>query len=235
MNSQLYTAASGMIVERQRLDLIANNLANVSTSGYRAQRMFSVPSGGAGSSPPGTAVAGSYDVPHAGPGRQTGRPFDIALEDGEFLAVQTAAGRRYVRGGSLQLGADGRLTDGDGRPLLDSRFKPIQGLGAGATIAGDGRVMDGGGEVARLAVLRDPGQLLLRAGRNSLTANGRDAALESVEEPTVRAGWLEQSGTDALGELVRLIESQRAFESYQKLVSMTMNEVNRRAANDLAG
>ena len=165
MNSQLYTAASGMIVERQRLDLIANNLANTSTTAYRAQRLFSVPSGGGAATPPGSAVAGTYDVPSTGARRETGRPLDIALENGEFLAIETATGRRYVRGGSLQLRADGNLTDGDGNPVLDSLHKPIQGLGATAEITNDGRVMDRGGELARLAVVRDPSQVLRRAGQ----------------------------------------------------------------------
>ena len=67
-----------------------------------------------------------------------------------------------------------------------------------------------------------------------LSANGRDDELER-SDADLRPGWLESSGVDPLRELVRLIETQRAFESYQKLVSMTMNETNRRAVNDLAG
>ena len=62
-----------------------------------------------------------------------------------------------------------------------------------------------------------------------------DRLLEPVDEPQLQPGWLERSGADPLSELVRLIEAQRAFEGYQKLISMTMNEVNRRAIADIAG
>ena len=243
MNSQLYTAASGMIVERQRLDLIANNLANVSSPGYRAQRLFSVPFGRRDAGPlpgaPGSnlavAAGGSYDVPRVGLPRETGRPLDVALDDGSFLTLQTTAGRRYVRGGSLRVSAAGELTDSLGNRVLDAKNKPITGLGSATTLTRDGRVVEKGAERGRLRVVRDPAEVLRRAGDNLWAAEGREASLESTDEPLVRPGWLEGSGTDALGELGRMIESQRAFEAYQKLVSLTMNEVNRRAVNDLAG
>jgi flagellar basal-body rod protein FlgG len=67
-----------------------------------------------------------------------------------------------------------------------------------------------------------------------LSAAGRDGALDVVDEPSLRPGWLDGSAADPMQELVRLVEAQRAFESYQKIVKMTMNEVNRRAVNEIA-
>jgi flagellar basal body rod protein FlgG len=243
MNSQLYSAASGLVVERQRLDLIANNLANLSTPGFRAQRLFTIPFGRteagvrAVATPAGlsVAVAGMYNVPGPGPLRDTGRALDVALDDGTYLVVGTAAGRRYIRGGSLGVSADGTLIDDTGRSVLGTDNKPIKGLGTDAKLTGDGRVFEASEERGRLRVMRDASGVLQRVGNNLLSAQGRDAALQNVDDAQLRPGWLEGSGTDALGELVRLIESQRAFESYQKLVSLTMNEVNRRAVNELAG
>ena len=243
MNSQLYTAASGLILEQRRLDMISNNLANLSTAGFRAQRLFSTVYQRFDAQSPETvrvanaavAAAGDYEVPGRGSVRFTQRDLDVALEDGTFLVVDTPAGRRYTRRGDLQRSPAGELVVGAGQRLVGSDGKPIQALGPAAVVAADGRIRDGENEVGRLKIVRDPAGLLRRVGNGLYTASGRDAQLPDAGETRLEPGWLEGSGTDPLGEMVRLIEAQRTFETYQKLVSTTMNEVNRRAVNDLAG
>ncbi len=243
MNSQLYTATSGLINEQRRLELISNNLANTSTAGYRSQRLFSAvfPTEGAGLSAPlraannAVAPAGAYSVPGPGAFTATGRDLDIALREGELLTVRTAQGVRYTRTGSLDIGPDGTLIDGKGNPVLDAKQKPIQGLTPGATIATDGRVLVAGIENGRVAVVRDNDGVLVAEGDGLLTPNGREAQLEPVADPELMSGWLEGSTSEPIVELVNLIEAQRAFESYQKIISLTMNEINRRAVNDIAG
>jgi flagellar basal body rod protein FlgG len=243
MNSQLYTAATGLLVEQRRLEVVANNLANVTTQGYRAQRLFSTvyqrfaPTAAATvrSANAGVALAGAYDVPGSGPLQQTGRSLDIALGDGTFLVVSTPFGPRYTRAGSLQLSPAGELTDSTGNTVLGASGKPLRGLGPATMIGADGRVLDGEEVRGRLKLVRDPGGVLRREGNALLTAAGNDPALTTVTDPAVRPGWIEKSATRPLDELVRMIEIQRAFQSYEKLISLTMNEVNRRAVNDLAG
>jgi len=243
MNSQLYTATSGLINEQRRLDLISNNLANASTSGFRSQRLFSSVYSQRTQDAPASvhaantsvAPAGAYSVPGPGPVRVTGRDLDIALSEGDLLSVRTAGGVRYTRAGSLNVSSGGQLTDMAGNPVLNAEQKPIDGLTAGTAIAADGRVLVDGVETGRVGVVRDPRGVLIREGDGLLSARGRDAAMEPVKEPKLMSGWLEGSGTNALVEMVNLIEAQRAFESYQKIISLTMNEVNRRAVNDLAG
>lgn len=243
MNSQLYIAASGLLVEERRVELIANNLANLGTNGFRAQRSFSAIYRGVApdagplllASNHGVALAGAYEVPGPGPMRPTGRPLDVALGAESVLGVETADGRRYTRAGALQVAADGRLTDGGGRPVLDSAGRPIGGLTPAAEITADGRVLESGAERGRLLVLRDGAGVLQPEGDNLLSAQGRDAELETVNEPSLQPGWLEGSAADAMGELVLLIEAQRAFESYQRLISLTMNDINRKAVTELAG
>jgi flagellar basal body rod protein FlgG len=238
MTSELYTAASGLILERQRLDLIANNMANLSTPTYRAQRLLSVPFARAelgNAVNIGVAPAETFDEARRGALRDTARPLDLALEDGDFLALETAEGRRYSRGGSLEIAPDGRLLAPGGHQVLGANGKPITGLGQNATIGGDGRVLEQGAERARLQVVRDPQGVLQRAGNGLLQPAREPASLPPVQNPVVTPGWIEGSATDPVGELVRLIDAQRAFEGYQKIISMTMNEVNRKAVNDLAG
>jgi len=243
MNSQLYTAASGLLLEQRRLELTSNNLANAKTPGYRPQRSFAAiyqtlgPEAEEEARVANTAVAlaGTYDVPGPGPRLATGNPLDVALEAGEYLVVDTPAGRRYTRAGNLQVSSAGELVDGAGHPVLSSAGQPVSGLRERAAITDQAQVTAADAEVARLLIVRDERGVLRREGANLLTAGGRDAELENVADPRVRASWIEGSGTDPLLELVELIDAQRAFETYQKLVHATMNEVNRRAANDIAG
>ncbi len=243
MNSQLYTAASGLLVQERRLELISNNLANLSTAGYRAQHAFSAVFDRFGPDAPeqvrmanaGVALAGTWETPGAGSRTHTGRPLDLALEPDEYLVLETGGGRRYSRAGSLLVSREGTLTDESGNRVLNSEKKPFAGLSAAARVEGDGRILDGDQELGRLLVVRDPGGDLLPEGRNLMTAAPGSPAPEEVNDPVVTPGFRERSNTDPLIELVDLIEAQRTFESYQKLITMTMSEVNRKAVNELVG
>lgn len=243
MNSQVYTATSGLILEQRRLDLIANNLANASSAGYRPQRLFSttyrrfIESGPEQVRAANAAVApaGAYDQPGRGSLSPTGRGLDVALEDATFLALDTPAGRRYARGGSLHVSPKGVLTHATGHPLIDGKGKPIKGLDTRASIGADGAVLVDGKSVSRVQVFRDTAGVLRREGDALFVAPAGEQTLQAVKQPSLAPGWIEASAVKPLTELVRLIEAQRAFESYQKLISLTMNEVNRRAVNDLAG
>ena len=243
MNSQLYTAASGLLAEERKLELISNNLANLATPGYRAERSFSAvyQRFGATADPSvrvanaAVAIAGTWEAPGSGPVRETGRSLDVALSNDRLLAVETPAGRRYTRAGSLDVSPAGELTDAAGNRILGSSGKPISGLVPGSSVTADGSVLANDGEIGKLLVVEDPDHVLRREGSNLLTADGNDAALRPVQDPDLRPGWIEGTGTDALHELVDMIEAQRAFESYQKVISLTMNDVNRKAVSDIAG
>lgn len=243
MNAELYTAASGLIFEARRMDMNANNLANVRTDGYRAQRAFASEYASATRSGNANvdavnrsvALAGAYEVPGGGPLQPTGNPLDIALPKDSVLQVQTPQGPRYTRSGSLRIDADGVLTDISGNPVLRPDGETLRGLDWTTTIRPDGEVSTGEIVAGQLAIFTDPDGLLIRRGDNLLDADGRDADLVPQDEPGLHIGWLQSSGTDPVRELVYMIETQRAFETYQKLISLTMNEVNRRAVSEIAG
>ena len=244
MNTQLYTAASGLLVEERRLEMVSNNLANLGTTGYRPQRTFATlyetlsgaPAGGElRAANRAVALAGAFELPGPGQLRPTGRALDVAVGSDALFTVETPGGRRYTRDGSFSIDDGGRLVDNAGHNVLDVDGKPIQGLTPQASIGADGRVSDVGGELATLAVVRDPGGVLRLEGGNLYTAGGADAELETLDEPGLHPATLESSAVQALGELVQLVDAQRAFEGYQKLITMTMYDVNRRTVNDIAG
>ncbi len=236
MNSQLYTAASGLIVQSRNLEMVSNNLANLSTNGFRAQRTFSaVYQKHVGS--PGNrsvALAGQWESRTPGTMLPTGNPLDVALGRDELLVIETPAGRRYSRDGALAVSQDGRLIDNHGFAVLDPEGRPITGLGTNSAIASGGKVMRDGNEIARLQIARFDPAILRREGDNLLTADGRDQDVVPVAEPELRPGHLEQANTNGVEELVRLIEVRRAFEGYQRLISLTMNDVNRKTVNEIA-
>ncbi len=243
MNSQFYVAASGLLVEERRVEMIANNLANLSTSGYRSQRSFSAifEALDPGASPElaavnrAVALGGAYEAPGPGPSRPTGRGLDVALPEGALFAVETPAGRRYTRNGALGVSESGELIDSGGRRVLGSGEQPIGGLTQAATITADGQIFDGDQARGELLVVSDPEQVLRPEGNNLLTAAGDDDRLKPVATKQLDPGWLEGSAANPISELVLLVEAQRAFESYQRIVSMTMNDVNRKAVTEIAG
>ncbi len=237
MNHEVYIAASGMRLEQRWLEQISQNLANVSTAAYRPQRLLAASHDGRALRWPAVAVAlgGAYTVPGTGPLRETGRPWDVALPEGRYLLVRTAGGIRLTRAGALQLSAEGRLTDALGHPVLDQERRPIEGLTPQGRLAGDGRVLDGEVERARLAVVHVEDDALQREGDGLWDLSEGRSLPQPEAQPELRVGWLEGSATRALDELVRLIEAQRAFEGYQKVLSVVINDVNRSAVRDLAG
>ena len=224
MERGLYIAASGMLAEQVRQDQIANDLANASTPGYKADRTSQAGFGelllansatGATVGPQGTAVQVSAVETDFSPkpAKDTGEPLDFAIVGEGFFAVQTARGTRYTRNGQFQADAQGRLVTAQGDPVL--------GRGGRALAVGaDGRV-----DPRRLEVvnLRDP----RKDGDNLVTGTAAGTAAGQV-----RAGALESSGADAARSMVDMIASMRAFEAGQKVIQ-TIDETLGKAATQV--
>lgn len=214
-----------MLAEQTRQDQIANDLANASTPGYKADRTAQSGFGAlllentANGQPIGTLGLGTQvsrivtDMTPA-PLKETDEPLDLALDGQGFFAVQTATGRRYTRDGQFVVDANGRLATSTGYQVLDDAGRTIQLGGAdGVTVASDGTVSRNGRQVAKLAIasLTNPvkqGDTLF-AG----TAGARPAAT------AVRQGYLEGSGIDPTTAMVEMITSLRTFQSDQKAIT----------------
>jgi flagellar basal-body rod protein FlgF len=220
MDRGLYIAASGMLAEQIRQEQIANDLANASTAGYKADRTAQSTFGDLLLANSGTgAVIGRQSTavqvasietdftPAAA--RDTGEPLDFAITGEGFFAVQTPQGVRYTRNGQFALDAQGRLVIARGDLVL--------GRGGAPIASRDGKVDARLIGVVNLTNPRKEGDSLV-SGTPAGAATGQ-----------VRAGALEASGADAARAMVDMIASMRAFEAGQKVIQAIDDTLGRAA------
>jgi flagellar basal-body rod protein FlgG len=243
----LSTAATGMAAQQTNIDVVANNIANVNTTGFRRQRaefqdlLYTTvrrPGGAAGGGATlptglqigqGTRTAGTAQVFTQGTMQQTGGSLDLAIEGTGFFQVTRPNGEiAYTRAGNLHTDAEGRLVTVDGYALEPSITIPTDATGV--TISADGTVtasMPGesqGQEVGRLqlATFANPGGLSAM-GRSLFTptaASGEAIVAAPGEEGTgtIAQGFLEGSNVEVVTEMIDLISSQRAYEINQRVI-----------------
>lgn len=207
----------------RRQEVVANNLANVSTPGFKGARVFArlLEDGG-----PAPHVR---DDLRSGPVSLTGRPLDVALDGDGFLVVGGEAGERYVRGGSLAVDGAGQLVTSEGWRVLGEGGSLVLPPGE-VSIAVDGAITVDGSEVGRLRVER-PGSPPLREGANRWVPQGEGTSL-SREEVRLRQGHLEESNVDPVSALVEMIEIQRAYGAVQRTLQ-TRDGVRQTIATEL--
>jgi flagellar basal-body rod protein FlgF len=219
-NAQLIGLSRQIALQRQ-MDVVANNIANVNTTGFKAENLlfeeYVMP------------VARNQDFPtldqplsyvqdwatmhdlSGGAMVQTGNEYDVALNGDGFFAVQTPAGERWSKSGALQLDATGTLVNSNGHPVL-GEGGPIQ-FGAeetGLLIAADGSVSSSAGAKGRLRLVEFANaQELTREGQN-LFAGGTPIAATNTR---VMQGFIEKSNVSGVSEMAEMIRVTRAYES----------------------
>ena len=224
MERGLYIAASGMLSEMQRQDLIANDLANAATPGYKADRtaqhsfeemLLANRTTGATIGPLGSGVEIARQVTDLAPqaARETGEPLDFAIVGGGFFGVQTANGMQFTRNGRFIADGQGRLTDQLGNLVV--------GRNGGPVIVGAEGLVDAG----QLGVFNVQNARKAGDGLFAGTAGGAAAG-------QARAGALEESGVDAARAMVDMIASLRAFEAGQRVIT-TIDSTLQKASNDV--
>jgi flagellar basal-body rod protein FlgF len=241
MERGLYIAASGMLAEQVRQDQLANDLANASTPGYKAdnseQASFSDlllwnSSTGApvGSLSMGSRITKVVTDLSQGPLQSTGNPLDVALAGAGFLAVSTGSGVRYTRDGQLVVDGRGRLTTATGDLVLGTSGKPIT-VGQVAdpssiSIDQRGTVKVGTRTVGTLAVMSLTGATKQGDTLFSGTPGVRPAGTN------VEQGFLEGSGVQPASAMVDMIVSFRSYETTQRAIQSIDQELGR-AANSI--
>lgn len=161
---------------------------------------------------------------------QTFEPYDVAVEGPGFIAVQTPSGVAWTRAGHFAARGGRLVTRDEGYPVLSASGNiPLQG--ADIEVDADGTVRSGGSLAGRLRVEMFEPVALRPIGASLFIARAPGKA--ATAETRILQGRIEESSVKPLEEMTSLIESQRAFEMYQRALGITLNEVNRRAVNEL--
>lgn len=214
-----------LAVNRQRglsaeLTGIANNIANLSTPGYRREGVafseFVVATGG-GDSLSMADMNVRFSDARSGTVERTGGTYDLALVGEGFFQVASPGGPRLTRAGAFLRTADGLLATQSGAPVLDVSGAPvtIPADAGSVTVGQDGTISAGGRPVAQLAVVTARDLDLDRDGRTEFSSRG---AVDPAQDYSVIQGALERSNVDAVHELARMIEVTRAYERMQSLI-----------------
>ncbi len=212
------SAAAALRYWERRQEVASNNLANVSTDGFKGQKVFARMVEGA--LPAADAVTDFTQ----GTLQNTGNPRDVALDGPGFFVVKTANGERYSRGGSVQVNESGELTDAAGHQLLGENG-PIRVTARGddqignLQIAKDGTVSVANAEVGRLRIETIPAKTTLLTEGSGLFIPPAARTKIDPDARIVRQGALEQSNVTPISEMVDMISIQRSFTAVQQAVT----------------
>ncbi len=226
METTSLIALSKQGVLRRKMDVIANNIANMNTTAFKGEKVMFVQylvrsKGGGGVM--GDKVAYVRDIAtmrdtSEGALNKTGNPLDIAVRGEAYFAVQTDQGERYTRNGHLRLDNTGQLVNQAGNPVLSDADQPFffAPEDTDITITGDGVVSTNNGELGRLKVVEFDNRQDLRQVGGGLLAT--DAPPKIVDNPDVVQGMLEKSNVNAIAEMTRMIEVNRAYSAAKKFI-----------------
>ncbi len=221
MDQSLYSAAGAMRASEKRLEMLAHNLANSSTSGYKRKSttntQFVLQTRGREERVQGTTFYTDFGQ---GELSRTGQTYDLALMGDGFLAVDGPEGELYTRGGSMLIDAGGVLTAPDGRPLAwEERLGPIDPLGQEPTIDVEGRVQQGDVAIGRLRLVdfEDRARLVEETGGYWRASENM---LERAPTAEVHQGAIESSNASGMSELIEMIVTQRSYDLAANTIQM---------------
>ena len=242
MDNLTAVAASGMRSRMQALEILANNMANSSSRGYKADKeVYNLYSA---KDPSSAGMSAGNEQPWIdrtwvdftqGTLEETGNEQDVALVGKGFLTARGPAGNFYTRNGSLRVSPKGDLLGVEDRAILDNRNQPIRlDPSKPFEIDGKGEVKQDGATVAQLGIVEFPNPAtLVKAGQSYFqTAGGANAPRPSADTE-VKQGKVESSNAGPAESAVRLVSVMRQFEMLQKAISLGA-EMNRQAMEEVA-
>ncbi len=244
MSTGIWSAASGAVGQIAALDTAAQNIANATTPGFRAeeavfrQTLVKAVNGDTATRSMRYAISRTT-VPdfHAGQMVHTGRPLDAAISDDKsFFVVSTPQGERYTRAGSFRMAVDGTVSTPDGHPVLAANHRPVKTdpRAANISIDRDGNLVTDGVVGQQLGLVTFPnlgglerdGQVLFKARPDAGAAVASDALLETQS--------VELSNANAVTGMTALVTTSRNFEMISKVIE-AFGDIDKRAATGIMG
>ncbi|MBO4520691.1 MAG: flagellar basal-body rod protein FlgF [Alphaproteobacteria bacterium] len=227
MENTLYIALSRQTGLWNQLDMVANNLANVNTTGYKGvqphfTQYLSKSKNDEHLIDDRLAFVHDFGIVRdftEGAFSATGNPFDLAIHGPSYLVVETPEGIRYTRNGQLKLNDEGMLVTASNYPVLDEHNQPIF-IAPEETkfnVTRDGTISTENGPVATLQTVQFADQQRLRATHSGLYRN-MDNNPMTVVRPNLEQGMIEKSNVNAVVEMSNMIKLQRAYENIQMMI-----------------
>ncbi|MFC3070763.1 flagellar basal-body rod protein FlgF [Phenylobacterium soli] len=227
MDNSLYVGLSKQMVLQRQLDIIANNIANADTSGFKVEALAvaedpQAPAFTLGGPAPVKFVMPNGVIRDFGQGslRKTDAALDVAIEGQGFFKVQTPAGERYTRDGRFRTDEAGRLVTQGGSPVLDDGGGEIS-LSAEkgqVTISTDGTISQGAERIGKLGVYTFANLSTLEKTGDNLLQNTSNQPATAATDAKLRQGMLEGSNVNPILEITRMIEVSRAYEQMAKMM-----------------
>ncbi len=238
MNRGIYPILSGALAHERRMQVFANNMANVNTAGFKqdeqafkaifprlhnvipafshssglVQQMMARPFG---------PTERTFVAPHllkttfeAGRIRLTGNPLDVAIQGPGFFEIKSPQGIRYSRNGMFSLDRERRLVTGLGHPVMGMKGEITIPVGK-LEITPQGEIKVDDKSVAKIKIMEFPEGEMPQKSSDGLFFSEKGAV---AKNPQVQAGHIEESNVNSIGEMVKMIQGMRGYESMQKLI-----------------
>jgi flagellar basal-body rod protein FlgG len=210
LTTGIYDLIDGSMTQQLRFETIANNMANSNTNGfkkdiisfYEALEMQTI----------------SETDFSQGPVRYTGNELDVALSSKGFFKIQTPNGLRYTRDGAFSINVEGILVTGNGDTVLGQNG-PITVEGGEVYIGRDGQVVVNNESMDKILVVDfDEPQLLKKEGGSYYSYTGENTGISTATDAEIQHKYLESSNVNPTQEIIKMIETYRAFESVEKAI-----------------
>lgn len=237
MDNALYVGLSRQMTLRHELDIVANNIANADTSGFKVENLLletapRAPARTLDGPKPVKFVLDGGVARDFGQGaiHVTGGPLDLAIEGQGFFKISTPEGERYTRDGRFRLSEGGKLVNQAGQSLLDEgggeiQIAPEKGE---IKIATDGTISQGSERVGKVSVVKFDALSTLEKTGDNLFRNTSNATPKPASTALLRQGALEGSNVNSITQITHMMEVTRAYESMAKMMDSTA-DLSRRA------
>jgi flagellar basal-body rod protein FlgG len=243
MYKGIYIAMTGAVLRSQELDSVANNLANVNTTGYKktsfSSRLYPLLEGISQKRqeavyPDARAMTyfGAYNIDTSeGSIKTTGNPLDLAVKGEGFFAVESKGKTYYTRNGSFSMDKEGFLVTGSGQRVLDTANKPIRIVGeniniANINIAPDGNIYVNGNVLSKIKLVNLNN--IQHVGDSLFSGNEAGASKGEILQ-----GSIEMSNVNPVQEMVGIISALRQYETAQKVIK-SFEDLSQRTVSEIA-
>ena len=235
MPESLETIAAALNATVLRLDCITNNVANINTPGFKADKYFlklleptqNTTTQETTSQELGLSYAPATTIDFSdGAIQQTGNPLDLAIQGEGFFTIQTSEGEAYTRKGNFTINSANELVTPEGDFVMGDGGRIVL-TGTHIQVDSSGEIRSEEGAIGKLKIVKfDKPGALIKGGAGLLRNPDNAAVVQVQDDPNVQGNSLENSNVQALKEMIEMIDVQRTVESYQKVIQ-TLSDLDR--------